>query len=194
MVTRGINHLHDASSRPGSCVSVTDMVVDSVLSHMRDLYRDLSVEEKQVLRDFIRSEKPVAVITTIFSAHDQAMLIDEVLREGSFTNSKIPSYIRVALNGISASQKFYSSFWQSKSPLRVSNSVVHAPEVRHKPVKVSVYRPQDRFDHRLRRPGGVHVGPPRKPLQFKVYNETQRSDNFFQTIHNYMRSILPDVF
>ena len=192
MMIVGINHLHDASYRARS-LSVMDMVIDSVLQHIRDMYKDLSVAEKHILVDFFKSEKPVTIITTRFSAKEQSQLIDELLREESFTCSKIPNYLCVTLTGISASQKFYSSFWTSPNPTVCSAKCTPVPMSRPKPVKVSVYLSQDRFDHRQRRPGGVHVGP-RKPVpEFKVYNDVAHG-GFFHTIQNYMRSILPNFF
>jgi len=192
MMIVGINHLHDASSRARP-LSVSDMVIDSVLLHIRDMYKDLSVAEKHILVDFFKSEKPITIITTRFSAKEQSQLIDELLMEGSFTCSKVPKYLYVPLTGISASQKFYSSFWTSPNPPVCSAKCTPVPMSHPKPVKVCVYRPQDRFDHRPRRPGGVHVGP-RKPVpEFKVYNDVANG-GFFHTIHNYMRSILPNVF
>ena len=188
----GTNHLHESSVR---CVPLTvnDLVIDSVLVHIRELHKHLSDEEKRVIGDFVKSERPVTLITTKFSAQQQSQLIDELLREGSFTSNRIPQYLRVTLSGISASQKFYSSLWPSKASSVRPSSPHKTPIARHhKSTKVSVYRPQDRFDNRPRRPGGVHVGQ-RKPLDFKVYNDGLQT-SVFHTIHDYMRSILPNVF
>ena len=188
---QGINHLHESSVR-SSPLTVTDMVIDSILVRVRDLYKHLSEEERQILLDFLKSEKPIALITNRFSAQQQSQLIDEILREGSFTCMRIPGYLKVALTGISASQKFYSSFWSSKATDAQSSTPARTQITSLDPIKVSIYRPQDRFEHRPRRPGGVHVGP-RKPLEFKVYNPVQ-NPSIFHTIHHYMRSILPNVF
>ena len=191
LVISGINNLHD-SSISCSPLTVTDLVIDSLLVRVRDLYKQLSVDEKRILVDFFKSEKPIVLITTRFSAQNQSQLIDELLREGSFTCSRIPSYLKVSLNGVSASQKFYSSFWPTKTPVRPPISHP-TPTSQPKHVKVSVYRPQDRFDDRPRRPGGVHVGQ-RKPVEFKVYKQRGHSQGLLHIIHDYMRSILPNVF
>jgi hypothetical protein len=187
LMIQAMNHLHDSIKR-SLPMTVTDLVMNEILMHIREAYRSLSDEEKDVLSGFVKSDKPITLLTTRLSAHQQSELIDAILKEGSYTNSKIPPYLRVTLVGISSSQKLYSSFWSPKPKI----SAVTPRTVDHhrklKPIKVAVYRPEDRFIDRPRRPGGVHVGPPRKPLKVEIYN-----NSIFNQFNTYIRSILTNV-
>lgn len=199
LIISAINKL-TGRSQSSRTLSVRDMLMNEILTRTRDVYLDLTEDEKDVIRSFVCSEKPFTMILGRLSSEQQHELMEELLREGSFTQSRIPSYLRVTLEGIRASQKFYSSLWFTKdtrpSP-KYSNVLDQHPPVGitiHPPVKVSVYRPEDRFSTRPRRPGGLHVGKRRNtgPRQVvKVYKQdTNDGYNIVTVIQEYMNSIL----
>ncbi len=149
-VLRGLNRFKQEEDSHGRMMSVSSLYLRELV---RLLSSSLTGSERDIVTDWVKSEKPVLLLQSKLSSSQQSELIHDLVLEDGFFRSRLPSVVLGSLTALAAGQEMYSS---------VSRWFYSEPVVSVIPRQVA---------RRVCRPGGVSIGrPAAEPFEFKVYN------------------------
>ena len=137
--------------------TVSAILVKKVVVELSSLWRQvLTDKEKQILRDYARSEKPLYFIKNKLSAAQVAQLLGELTKETCPFQRAVPSYILVAMETVAKTSQLVgwisdaSAGWMPSWPVSDSKnskrSPVHKPPSSKRPQLESAYAPLKRGD------------------------------------------------
>jgi hypothetical protein len=87
--------------------NVSTIIVKRIVTDLRTLWREvLSEEDKQLLRDYGRSERPLYFIKNKLSASQVAQLLNEVTKDTCPFQKAVPPYILVTMETVAKTSQF----------------------------------------------------------------------------------------
>ena len=205
MLFKAVIGILQASNRLKS-KSVEAMVVGALLHDAGDIWKSvLSDTERDLVRSYMNSEKSLYLIKNKFSPSQMSEILSEVTKDQCPFRTKIPNYILVTMETITATSNFVTSLTPS-AWLPVWPSSETAPKLKKKRISVLIESNQQSFNvlpapkgvgidmmpiqsSRAPRQIGVHIGPPAKPkkrIPFAVHGQSvfARMTSYF---HNFIR-------